>query len=154
MKGLLCVFFFLIQISNNVFTQDTPLQPLPSDIEFLDITRDGHDKGFVVIKNMGCKTIKTIEWEFPYVYHPATYGLVSDGENNKILWQKQRGKKKIHPLQIASMRYSAPRERMQIYNYTALPHMLYYRPEHIIYRPRAFRITRIIYTSGPEWTAK
>jgi hypothetical protein len=108
---------------------------------------------YFFIQNIGNRTIKAIEWEYPFYYRPPGSGIIPDPENDRFQWQKQRKRVKVAPQQIVRIPYSEPVPRLQIYNHGSIPQMGY-RPEVIFCYLKNMRATRVVYAEGPDWTIK
>lgn len=90
----------------------------------------------IVIQNVGTREIKAIEWKYPYRYDSRNK---TKAGGNKLRWHKYKVMATIPPQEIVPL--SAQNHRA---NGTSKR----------IDQLDAMQITRIIYTSGPDWKVK
>jgi len=98
----------------------------------------------ISIQNTGARIIKSVEWEYAYQYFPTNKIDGSALLQGSKSWQKNKTKIKVMPQQIVQLNG----------RYPDVPKSRPSGGSTIATRGREVKITRIVYSTGPDWRAK
>jgi len=98
----------------------------------------------MIVANYGTRTIKAIEWQYAYVGQFDNSALLQPPSLDRASWMTIRSKAKLRPKTIGRLSADLARVRRQGE-----------RPpvKTLLIRIGGYRITRVVYTSGPDWQA-